>query len=138
MPYYTTLAGAVAAAQGIEAYQGGDLEVRPLQDYFDGARLKDAARDGRAEACKSDEYDRPRGRVDDRLACSRFASLEKKVTMDKVPMTAAGFAALEAELKRAPAGRAPAHHRGDLRSALAWRPVGERRISRRQGSAVPQ
>ncbi len=34
VPYYTTLAGAMAAAQGIEAYLGGDLEVRALQDYF--------------------------------------------------------------------------------------------------------
>ncbi|MBU3732739.1 MAG: carbamoyl-phosphate synthase large subunit, partial [Beijerinckiaceae bacterium] len=34
VPYYTTLAGAVAAAQGIKAYQAGDLEVRALQDYF--------------------------------------------------------------------------------------------------------
>jgi len=34
VPYYTTLAGAVAAAEGIKAYQGGDLQVRPLQDYF--------------------------------------------------------------------------------------------------------
>jgi carbamoyl-phosphate synthase large subunit len=33
-PYYTTLAGAIAAAQGIKAYVGGDLEVRALQDYF--------------------------------------------------------------------------------------------------------
>ena len=44
VPYYTTLAGAVAAAQGIKAYQGGDLEVRALQDYFAGARLKHARR----------------------------------------------------------------------------------------------
>ena len=34
VPYYTTLAGAVAAAQGIKAYVAGDLEVRALQDYF--------------------------------------------------------------------------------------------------------
>ena len=34
IPYYTTLAGAVAAAEGIKAYLGGDLEVRALQDYF--------------------------------------------------------------------------------------------------------
>ncbi len=34
VPYYTTLAGAVAAAQGIRAYKSGDLEVRALQDYF--------------------------------------------------------------------------------------------------------
>ena len=33
-PYYTTLAGAVAAAEGVRAYVGGDLEVRALQDYF--------------------------------------------------------------------------------------------------------
>ena len=32
--YYTTLAGSVAAAQGIAAYVAGDLEVRALQDYF--------------------------------------------------------------------------------------------------------
>jgi carbamoyl-phosphate synthase large subunit len=36
VPYYTTLSGAVAAAQGIKAYLGGDLEVRALQSYFDG------------------------------------------------------------------------------------------------------
>ena len=34
VPYYTTLAGAVAASQGIRAYKAGDLEVRALQDYF--------------------------------------------------------------------------------------------------------
>ncbi|ADZ69688.1 carbamoyl-phosphate synthase large subunit [Polymorphum gilvum] len=34
VPYYTTLAGAVAAAKGIEAYKSGSLEVRPLQSYF--------------------------------------------------------------------------------------------------------
>jgi carbamoyl-phosphate synthase large subunit len=34
VPYYTTLAGAIAAAQGIKAHIGGDLEVRALQDYF--------------------------------------------------------------------------------------------------------
>jgi len=36
VPYYTTLSGAVAAAQGINAYLGGDLEVRALQSYFGG------------------------------------------------------------------------------------------------------
>ncbi|MGD0562551.1 MAG: carbamoyl-phosphate synthase large subunit [Roseiarcus sp.] len=33
-PYYTTLSGAIAAAEGIKAYLTGDLEVRALQDYF--------------------------------------------------------------------------------------------------------
>jgi carbamoyl-phosphate synthase large subunit len=37
VPYYTTLSGAVAAAQGIKAYLGGDLEVCALQNYFAGA-----------------------------------------------------------------------------------------------------
>ncbi len=37
VPYYTTLAGAVAAAQGIEAYRLGNLEVRSLQSYFAAA-----------------------------------------------------------------------------------------------------
>jgi carbamoyl-phosphate synthase large subunit len=36
VPYYTTLSGALAAAQGIKAYLGGDLEVRALQTYFGG------------------------------------------------------------------------------------------------------
>ncbi|MPZ57474.1 MAG: carbamoyl-phosphate synthase large subunit [Rhizobiales bacterium] len=36
VPYYTTLSGAVAAAQGIKAYIEGELEVRALQSYFDG------------------------------------------------------------------------------------------------------
>ena len=35
VPYYTTLSGAVAAAQGIKAYLGGDLQVRALQSYND-------------------------------------------------------------------------------------------------------
>ena len=34
VPYYTTLSGAVAATLGINAYIGGELEVRALQDYF--------------------------------------------------------------------------------------------------------
>jgi carbamoyl-phosphate synthase large subunit len=37
VPYFTTLAGAEAAALGIEALIGGQLEVRPLQSYFDAA-----------------------------------------------------------------------------------------------------
>ncbi|WP_420414228.1 carbamoyl-phosphate synthase large subunit [Roseibium sp.] len=34
VPYYTTLAGSVAAAKGICAHKAGSLEVRPLQSYF--------------------------------------------------------------------------------------------------------
>jgi carbamoyl-phosphate synthase large subunit len=34
VPYYTTLAGAIAATEGIKAYLGGDLQVRALQAYF--------------------------------------------------------------------------------------------------------
>jgi carbamoyl-phosphate synthase large subunit len=37
VPYYTTVAGAVAASLGIEAYKHGSLEVRPLQSYFTAA-----------------------------------------------------------------------------------------------------
>ena len=33
VPYYTTLAGARAAVEGIEAYRSGQLEVAPLQSY---------------------------------------------------------------------------------------------------------
>ncbi|WP_421592963.1 carbamoyl-phosphate synthase large subunit [Shinella sp. M27] len=34
VPYYTTMAGALAAAQAIKALKQGQLEVRPLQSYF--------------------------------------------------------------------------------------------------------
>jgi len=34
VPYYTTIPGALAAVEGIIAYCQGDLNVRPLQDYF--------------------------------------------------------------------------------------------------------
>jgi carbamoyl-phosphate synthase large subunit len=44
VPYYTTLAGAIAAAQGIKAYSSGTLEVRPLQAYV--AQAARAGRDG--------------------------------------------------------------------------------------------
>jgi len=33
MPYYTTTAGALAAAQAIGAIKAGELDVRPIQDY---------------------------------------------------------------------------------------------------------
>ena len=33
IPYYTTTAGALAAAQAITAVKSGSLEVRPLQSY---------------------------------------------------------------------------------------------------------
>ncbi len=39
VPYYTTLAGAVAAARGIEAWSSGVRDVRPLQAYFDTAEV---------------------------------------------------------------------------------------------------
>jgi carbamoyl-phosphate synthase large subunit len=50
VPYYTTLSGALAAAQGIKAYLGGDLEVRALQSYFPGLRRATATQ---ARAAKS-------------------------------------------------------------------------------------
>ena len=48
VPYYTTLSGAVAAAQGIKAYLGGDLEVRALQSYF-GAEAETDQESGRPQ-----------------------------------------------------------------------------------------
>lgn len=35
VPYYTTMAGAEAAALAIKALKAGNLEVRPLQSYFE-------------------------------------------------------------------------------------------------------
>ncbi len=35
VPYYTTIAGARCAVEGISALCGGDLEVQPLQAYFE-------------------------------------------------------------------------------------------------------
>ena len=37
IPYYTTVAGARAAVEAIEALRKGKLEVAPLQDYLHGA-----------------------------------------------------------------------------------------------------
>ena len=37
IPYYTTVAGARAAVEAIAALQAGDLEVAPLQSYFNGS-----------------------------------------------------------------------------------------------------
>ena len=34
VPYYTTMSGALAAAEAIAALTAGNLEVKPLQDYF--------------------------------------------------------------------------------------------------------
>ncbi|MCB1518057.1 MAG: carbamoyl phosphate synthase large subunit, partial [Hyphomicrobiaceae bacterium] len=34
IPYYTTIAGAIAAVDAIAAYRQGDLQVRSVQDYF--------------------------------------------------------------------------------------------------------
>ena len=34
VPYYTTLSGSIAAAEGVRAYLRGDLEVKALQEYF--------------------------------------------------------------------------------------------------------
>ncbi len=34
VPYYTTLSGSIAAAEGMRAYRSGELEVRSLQSYF--------------------------------------------------------------------------------------------------------
>ncbi|MCF6302652.1 MAG: carbamoyl-phosphate synthase large subunit, partial [Devosiaceae bacterium] len=34
VPYYTTIPGAIAAIEGIIAYQSGELNVHPLQDYL--------------------------------------------------------------------------------------------------------
>jgi carbamoyl-phosphate synthase large subunit len=46
VPYYTTLSGAVAAAQGIQAYLKGDLEVCALQHYFATGSDRGSARPG--------------------------------------------------------------------------------------------
>ncbi len=34
VPYYTTLSGAIAAAEGIQSQLSGDMQVRSLQSYF--------------------------------------------------------------------------------------------------------
>jgi len=34
VPYFTTVAGAVAATKAIEALKNGNLEVKPIQEYY--------------------------------------------------------------------------------------------------------
>ncbi len=43
IPYYTTIAGAVAATQAIASLKSGSLEVAPLQSYSYGGRGRDSA-----------------------------------------------------------------------------------------------
>jgi len=38
LPYYTTVAGAKAAAEAIEALQGGKITVRTIQEYHQGIK----------------------------------------------------------------------------------------------------
>ncbi len=40
IPYYTTLSGAIAASEAINAYRKGSLDVTPVQDYTSRARQK--------------------------------------------------------------------------------------------------
>ena len=102
VPYYTTLSGAVAAAQGIKAYLGGDLEVRALQSYFGGKADPDS-RDwppdgtclGQGSAVAWPECASAR----DRNYCRLAEAGGLKETMEKIPMTAAGYTTLENELK---------------------------------------
>jgi carbamoyl-phosphate synthase large subunit len=37
IPYYTTVAGAVAAVEAIATLRSGSLDVAPLQSYFSGS-----------------------------------------------------------------------------------------------------
>jgi carbamoyl-phosphate synthase large subunit len=34
IPYFTTVSGALAASQAVDALKSGELQVRPLQAYF--------------------------------------------------------------------------------------------------------
>jgi carbamoyl-phosphate synthase large subunit len=34
VPYFTTMAGSIAAGEAIQALNKGELQVRPLQSYF--------------------------------------------------------------------------------------------------------
>jgi carbamoyl-phosphate synthase large subunit len=34
LPYYTTMAGALSAAEAIRALKAGSLDIKPLQAYF--------------------------------------------------------------------------------------------------------
>ena len=100
VPYYTTLSGAVAAAQGIKAYLGGDLEVRALQNYFaagsDPRRSDGGQSDG---TCR----DRVSAAGPDNASARDLSFVSTSYggwrAMDKIPMTAAGYTALETELK---------------------------------------
>jgi carbamoyl-phosphate synthase large subunit len=38
LPYYTTVAGAKAAAEAIEALQGNKIAVRTIQEYHQGIK----------------------------------------------------------------------------------------------------
>ena len=147
VPYYTTLSGAVAAAQGIKAYLGGDLEVRALQSYFARPGLTGSRRTGVKHRNGTELADGSSCRVAaesvrpamTRDSC-RIAKLAEDQTeaMDKIPMTAAGHAALEDELKHREQVERPRIIQQITRRAHGRRLVGERRVSRRKRIAVAQ
>ena len=100
VPYYTTLSGAVAAAQGIKAYLGGDLEVRALQSYFGEPSLTGRQRGQRRVRLAQSLADRgPEGNFGPRSEFVSAGGSEDRGAMEKIPMTAAGYTALENELK---------------------------------------
>ena len=101
VPYYTTLSGAVAAAQGIKAYLGGDLEVCALQNYFAAASDPISGGEPRAATARVETELLVAWPDDASARDSNFVSASKGGLrpMDKIPMTAAGYSALEAELK---------------------------------------
>ena len=59
----------------------------------------------------------------------------RRAGMEKIPLTAKGFAKLDAELKKLKCVERPAGDRGDRRGARARRPERERRVSRRARAA---
>src|SRR5262249_20335902 len=108
VPYYTTLSGAVAAAQGIKAYLGGDFQRRALQSYFGGqaaygkpwqADRRYVFGTGSRVAWPDETSARDRNYC---LLAAVGGSKERRRfegTMDKIPMTSAGYTTLENELK---------------------------------------
>ena len=120
VPYYTTLARAALRNQSLSrrhlAYVGGDLEVRALQDGFHAG-------------CGG-----PRGGHVFPIPLNPDFGTGRRRMVEKLPITAAGYAALDG--LASPAGGTPAHHPAD-RGARSRRPVRDARYHSAKGM-VPE
>ncbi len=124
VPYYTTLAGAMAAGRGHQGLPRRRSQGPPVAGIFRGLILR-----------AHNSVPGPEG-----AECSPpgLFIVARDESIDKVPITTRGYAALEEELKHRQQVERQRIIQANCRGTRPRRPLRERRVSRRQGSPVPQ